>query len=43
MGSQTRGFAETPGWSMLADRMELEVTDRRAIGADMRITAVPKT
>jgi len=42
MGSQTRGFAETPGWSTLADRMELEVTDRRAVGADIRITAVPR-
>jgi len=42
MGSQTRGFAETPGWATLADRMELEVTDRRAVGADIRITAVPR-
>ncbi|MCB1844058.1 MAG: bifunctional diaminohydroxyphosphoribosylaminopyrimidine deaminase/5-amino-6-(5-phosphoribosylamino)uracil reductase RibD [Halioglobus sp.] len=41
MGSETRGLAATPGWSRLADRLQLQVTDRRAIGADTRITAVP--
>lgn len=41
MGTETRRLAVTPGWSRLADRLQLRVTDRRAIGADLRITALP--
>lgn len=41
MGSETRRLAATPGWLRLGDRLQLEVTDRRQVGADTRITAVP--
>lgn len=41
MGSQTRRFAETPGWSTLAHRLDLDVVDVRQVGSDMRITATP--
>ena len=39
MGSQTRRSADTPSWTALADRLELDVTDTRMIGRDQRITA----
>jgi diaminohydroxyphosphoribosylaminopyrimidine deaminase/5-amino-6-(5-phosphoribosylamino)uracil reductase len=41
MGSQTRGMLKTPAWQNLADRLDLDITDLRKIGADMRITARP--
>lgn len=42
MGSQTRRLAETPGWTALADRRELQFTDVRRVGADTRLTATLK-
>ncbi|MCH8249213.1 MAG: bifunctional diaminohydroxyphosphoribosylaminopyrimidine deaminase/5-amino-6-(5-phosphoribosylamino)uracil reductase RibD [Proteobacteria bacterium] len=42
MGSQTMRLVETPSWSSLADRKELNITDVRRVGNDMRITATPK-
>tara|TARA_R110002096_G_scaffold6305_15_gene29341 strand:- start:5872 stop:6975 length:1104 start_codon:yes stop_codon:yes gene_type:complete len=41
MGSQTKQFAETPGWTMLADRLDLDIIDVRCVGSDTRITAIP--
>jgi diaminohydroxyphosphoribosylaminopyrimidine deaminase/5-amino-6-(5-phosphoribosylamino)uracil reductase len=41
MGSETRGMFRTPAWKNLEDRVELQVTDMRAIGNDCRITARP--
>jgi diaminohydroxyphosphoribosylaminopyrimidine deaminase / 5-amino-6-(5-phosphoribosylamino)uracil reductase len=41
MGSETRGLATTPAWTQLGKRLELRVTDRRAVGRDWRITALP--
>jgi diaminohydroxyphosphoribosylaminopyrimidine deaminase/5-amino-6-(5-phosphoribosylamino)uracil reductase len=41
MGSDTRGIAETPTWTRLADRAELRITDVRRFGRDLRITASP--
>ena len=41
MGSETQRLARTPGWQTLADRLTLQITDRRQIGADIRITARP--
>lgn len=40
MGSQTMGMFTTPGWTALADRCGLQVTDLRRVGADTRITAL---
>jgi len=39
MGSQTIGMFETPGWTRLADRRQLDITDVRRIGQDTRIIA----
>jgi diaminohydroxyphosphoribosylaminopyrimidine deaminase/5-amino-6-(5-phosphoribosylamino)uracil reductase len=41
MGSETRRLLTTPGWQTLQARMPLRVTDRRQLGADLRITARP--
>lgn len=42
MGSETLGLAATPGWRKLADRLTLEVLDRRQVGPDTRIVALPR-
>lgn len=42
MGSQTMRLVNTPTWVSLLDRQALTITDRRQIGDDTRITAVPK-
>lgn len=39
MGSQTRGWMQTPSWTTLADRKALSIKDVRRVGADTRITA----
>ena len=39
MGSQTQTMFRTPDWEALSDRLELEITDLRRVGQDMRITA----
>jgi diaminohydroxyphosphoribosylaminopyrimidine deaminase/5-amino-6-(5-phosphoribosylamino)uracil reductase len=39
MGSNTRGMFQTPSWTALADRRNLEITDVRHVGVDTRITA----
>ncbi|MCP4301436.1 MAG: bifunctional diaminohydroxyphosphoribosylaminopyrimidine deaminase/5-amino-6-(5-phosphoribosylamino)uracil reductase RibD [Gammaproteobacteria bacterium] len=39
MGSETRSMFQTPSWSALADRKDLEIRDVRRIGGDTRITA----
>ncbi len=39
MGSETRHMARTPGWQQLSDRLELDIVDRRQVGADTRLTA----
>jgi diaminohydroxyphosphoribosylaminopyrimidine deaminase/5-amino-6-(5-phosphoribosylamino)uracil reductase len=41
MGSESRGMLRTPTWQNLTDRLELDITDMRKVGADMRITARP--
>jgi diaminohydroxyphosphoribosylaminopyrimidine deaminase/5-amino-6-(5-phosphoribosylamino)uracil reductase len=43
MGSETAPMLQTPGWTKLSDRRELEVVERRLIGDDQRITARPKS
>jgi len=43
MGSETRGLAATPGWQTLDQRLHLSITDVRAVGRDMRITAIPES
>lgn len=43
MGDEARGLFRLPGLERLADRVELSVRDIRAVGADWRITAVPRT
>lgn len=40
MGSETLRMFATPGWTQLADRQALRITDRTQLGNDMRITAV---
>ncbi len=40
MGSETQRMFRTPGWSSLADRCELSITDVRRVGDDTRITAL---
>lgn len=42
MGSNTRGPFTTPAWLRLEQRLELDVTDVRQVGDDLRITARPK-
>jgi len=39
MGSNTRGMFQTPSWTALADRKNLDITDVRRVGVDTRITA----
>ena len=39
MGSETTSMFETPGWTALADRRHLDITDVRRVGSDTRITA----
>ena len=39
MGSESRGMLLTPAWLNLTDRLELDITDMRKVGADIRITA----
>lgn len=39
MGSETMRMFTTPGWSALASRRRLVITDRRQVGDDTRITA----
>lgn len=43
MGNQTRGMADTPGWTSLTDRCALQFVDVRRIGRDTRITATLKS
>ncbi len=43
LGSETRGLAKTPAWTTLADRRELQFTDVRRIGRDLRLTATLTT
>ncbi len=43
LGSETRGMADTPGWTTLRDRRELQFTDVRRIGRDLRLTAMLTT
>ncbi|MEJ2603273.1 MAG: bifunctional diaminohydroxyphosphoribosylaminopyrimidine deaminase/5-amino-6-(5-phosphoribosylamino)uracil reductase RibD [Gammaproteobacteria bacterium] len=42
MGSETRHLFATPDWTRLAQRADLEVTDVRQFGKDLRITARPR-
>jgi len=42
MGSETRPMLTTPNWGALANRLELDITDVRRVGADTRITARPR-
>ena len=42
MGSETMGMFQTPKWTALSDRLALEISDVRSVGADTRITARPK-
>jgi diaminohydroxyphosphoribosylaminopyrimidine deaminase/5-amino-6-(5-phosphoribosylamino)uracil reductase len=42
MGSETRSMFQTPAWSALADRKDLEISDVRRVGGDTRITAQPR-
>jgi diaminohydroxyphosphoribosylaminopyrimidine deaminase/5-amino-6-(5-phosphoribosylamino)uracil reductase len=42
MGSETRTMLATPKWQSLDDKQALDVIDRRQIGQDVRITAVPR-
>ena len=42
MGDEGRGLFHLPGLVHMADRVELEIRDLRMVGADFRITAVPK-
>ena len=41
MGSGARGLFSIPGLERMADRIELDISDVRQIGSDLRITAVP--
>jgi diaminohydroxyphosphoribosylaminopyrimidine deaminase/5-amino-6-(5-phosphoribosylamino)uracil reductase len=41
MGSNTRRMFETPAWTVLGDRLELDVLEVRDVGGDTRITARP--
>jgi diaminohydroxyphosphoribosylaminopyrimidine deaminase/5-amino-6-(5-phosphoribosylamino)uracil reductase len=41
MGSETRGMVNTPGWTSLEHRLELEFVDVRRFGRDTRIIARP--
>ena len=39
MGNTARGLFELPGLDRLAQRVQLKITDIRAVGEDWRITA----
>jgi len=39
MGSETLSMFRTPAWTALADRLQLDIVDRRHVGDDLRITA----
>lgn len=39
LGSSARGMFNVPGIGRMRDRIELEITDVRAVGADWRVTA----
>ena len=41
MGSDARGLFSIAGLERMADRIELDISDVRQIGSDLRITAVP--
>ncbi len=41
MGSETQGMLTTPTWQVLKQRLQLDITDVRMLGRDMRITARP--
>jgi diaminohydroxyphosphoribosylaminopyrimidine deaminase/5-amino-6-(5-phosphoribosylamino)uracil reductase len=43
MGDAARGLFHLPGLEQMANRIDLSVTDIRAVGPDWRITAHPKT
>ncbi len=42
MGDQARGLFHLPGLDSMAQRVELEIADMRAVGRDWRITARPR-
>ncbi len=42
MGSDTRRMFDTPAWTVLADRRDLDIRDVTRVGADTRITATIK-
>ena len=42
MGSETLRMFQTPHWTELGNRLELDITDVSLIGVDTRITAHPK-
>jgi diaminohydroxyphosphoribosylaminopyrimidine deaminase/5-amino-6-(5-phosphoribosylamino)uracil reductase len=42
MGSEARGLFDIPGLSRMQERIELDITDLRMVGKDIRITARPK-
>lgn len=41
MGSETQGMFSTPGWRRMSQRIQLDITDVRRVGADTRVTARP--
>ncbi len=43
MGDRAKGLFQLPGLDHMADRLELDVLDVRAVGRDWRITAQPRT
>lgn len=42
MGNDARGLFALPGFETMQDKIELEITDTRAVGKDIRITAKVK-
>jgi len=42
MGSRARGLFNLPALETMAERIDLEITDTRAVGDDWRITALIK-
>ena len=43
MGNDARGLFALPGFETMQDKIELEITDTRAVGKDIRITAKVST
>ena len=43
LGSETRPMLTTPAWQRLSQGTALDITDRRILGGDMRITAQPRS